>query len=280
MTLRSIIITVCCCFALPACARGDWYSPPIVEFKEHHPMSNYIAMCRRCKVEPERGLSPGHQYDLRNERFGLYVPDVNDVNEPFGLLAWITMGAPNIPEGYTEIFDKYRIISVGVDDSGNARKSTYGRRMPLALDGVHNVMKMYNVDPNRVYITGISAGGRVSSVACMHYPDIFKGGIFIIGANCWEPVRNPTKRRKYWPATFHKPFGKYWNMARHHGRYVMLTGTKDFNRLEMHTYYHRIYKRALKNVIYLEVPGMGHGIPPADWFERAIEYIDMPFKNN
>jgi hypothetical protein len=56
----------------------------------------------------------------------------------------------------------------------------------------------------------------------------------------------------------------------------MLTGTKDFNRLEMFTYYHRVYKRTLKNVLYIEVPGMGHGIPPPDWFERAIEYLDMP----
>ena len=59
----------------------------------------------------------------------------------------------------------------------------------------------------------------------------------------------------------------------------MLTGSKDFNRLEMHTYYHRVYKRALKHVLYLEVPGMGHGIPPTDWFEKAIGYLDVPLES-
>ena len=276
MTRRNLVIAVICIWSLLAGAQEDLVLPPIFEFKEHHPLSNYAAMCRRCKIEPEKGFSPGHQYDLKKERFGVYVPDVNDANEPFGLLVWITMGGPEIPQGYAKIFTKHRLISVGVDDSGKARKSTYGRRIPLALDGAHNVMKMYNIDPNRVYITGLSAGGRVSSVACMHYPDVFKGGIFIIGASCWEPVMHPVNRRKYWPATLHKPYGKYLNMARNHGRYVLLTGTKDFNRLEMYTYYHRVYKRTLKNVLYLEVPDMGHGIPPADWFEKAIEYLEMP----
>ncbi len=277
MALRSIVVAICCFGALPAVAQpgsDGWFPVTQVEFTEHHPLSNYAAMCRRCRVEPEKGFSPGHQYDLKRERFGVFVPEVDDANAPFGLLVWITMGGPNLPGDYPKILTKHRLISVGVDDSGKDRKSTYGRRIPLALDGAYNVMKMYHIDPNRVYITGISAGGRVSSVACMHYPDVFKGGIFIIGASCWEPIRHPTNRRKYWPATLNKPFGKYLNMARHEGRYVLLTGTKDFNRLEMFTYYHRVYKRTLKNVIYLEVPGMGHGIPPADWFERAIEYID------
>ena len=58
----------------------------------------------------------------------------------------------------------------------------------------------------------------------------------------------------------------------------MLTGENDFNRLEMLSYYHHVYKRTLKNIKYLEVPGMGHELPPVDWFEIAIEYLDMPLK--
>lgn len=279
MVLRSIIITILCFCTLPAGAQQgsrQWFSPPLVQFKEHHPLSNYAAMCRRCRLEPEKGFSPGHQYNLKREKFGVYVPEVDDANAPFGLLVWIN-GA-KFPQSYLKIHTKRRLIFVGVDESEKNRKSTYGRRIPLALDGVHNVMKMYNIDPNRVYVTGLSAGGRVASIASVHYPDVFKGGIFMIGASCWEPVLVPNKRGKYWPATLHKPKTKYLAMARREGRYVMLTGTNDFNRLEMLSYYHRVYKRTLKNIIYIEVPGMGHETPPPEWFERAIEYLDRPLK--
>lgn len=274
------VAVICCFWTLPAGAQKDsrqWFFPPLVEFKEHHPLSNYAAMCRRCRIEPEKGFSPGHQYDLKKEKFGLYMPEVDDANDPFGLLVWIPAGGRvKILESYLKVLDKHRLIFVGVDETEKNRKSTYGRRIPLALDGAHNVMKMYNVDPNRVYVTGLSAGGRVSSIASVHYPDVFKGGIFMIGASSWEPVINPKTRRTYWPATLHKPITKYLVMARREGRYVMLTGTDDFNRLEMLSYYHRVYKRTLKNIIYLEVPGMGHEIPPPDWFEKAIEYLDRP----
>lgn len=282
MVLRSIVVAVLCFCALPASAQQgsrQWFSPPLVTFKEHHPLSNYAAMCRRCRLKPEKGFSPGHQYNLEREKFGLYVPDMNDVNTPYGLLVWIPVGGRvKIPDTYLKVLAKDRLIFVGVDESEKNRKSTYGRRIPLALDGAHNAMKMYNIDPNRVYITGLSAGGRVASIASLHYSDVFKGGIFIIGASCWEPVMHPNSRRKYWPATLHKPKLRYLSMARREGRYVMLTGENDFNRLEMLTYYHRVYKRTLKNIIYLEVPGMGHGIPPPEWFGRAIEFLDQPLK--
>ena len=282
MVLRSSVIALLCFCTLPAGAQQgprQWFIPPLVVFTEHHPLSNYAAMCRRCSLKPEKGFIPGHQYDLEREKFGLYVPDVNDANTSYGLLVWIPAGGrAKIPESYLKVLAKHRLIFVGVDESEKNRKSTYGRRIPLALDGAHNVMKMYSIDPNRVYVTGLSAGGRVSSIASLHYSDVFKGGIFIIGASCWEPVLNPNVRGKYWPATLHKPQPRYLVVARREGRYVMLTGTNDFNRLEMLTYYHRVYKRTLKNVLYLEVPGMGHDIPPPDWFERAIEYLDMPLK--
>ena len=279
MALRSIVIAIFCSCALPTGAQQgarQWFSPPLVEFKEHHPLSNYAAMCQRCRLKPEKGFSPGHQYTLETEKFGVYVPEVDDANAPFGLLVWIPVGGRvKIPQTYLNILAKYRLIFVGVDETVKNRKSTYGRRIPLALDGAHNVMKMYNIDPNRVYVTGLSAGGRVASIASVHYPDVFKGGIFMIGASCWEPIIIPNQRGKYWPATLHKPKTRYLAMARREGRYVMLTGTNDFNRLEMLSYYHRVYKRTLKNVIYIEVPGMGHDLPPPEWFDRAIEYIDM-----
>jgi len=136
MARRCFIIAILCLSALPVEAQPGaegWSPVSHVEFKEHHPLSNYTAMCRRCRVQPEKGFSPGYQYDLKKERFGVYVPDVDDANAPFGLIVWITMGGPNLPGSYPKIFDKHRLISVGVDDSGNRSEPcvyhrAFGRR--------------------------------------------------------------------------------------------------------------------------------------------------------
>ncbi len=282
MSRQVVVIAVICFFAVPAGARqgpNEWFFPPVVIFKEHHPLSNYLSVCRRCGVRPEKGFDPGHQYRLEEESFGLYVPDDNDSNTPYGLLVWVQAGGRvKMPGNYQEVFAGHKLIYVAVNETEDERKSTYGRRLPLALDAAYNVMKMYKVDPNRVYVGGGSVSGRVASITAFHYPDVFKGGIFVIGANCWKRMGVPGKKGKFWRKGMNKPKPVYLSMARKDGRYVMLAGEKDFNRLQMHTYYTKVYKRVFKDFLYLEVPGMAHDIPPPKWFGRAVEFLDRPLK--
>lgn len=39
-------------------------------------------------------------------------------------------------------------------------------------------------------------------------------------------------------------------------------------------FYEKGYKRKLRHVLYIQVPGMGHEIPPAEWYEKAIVFLD------
>jgi hypothetical protein len=191
-------------------------------------------------------------------------------------MVWIPAGDGNINafQGVKELMDKHKLIWVSAQNSGN-KEGVYQRRIPLALDAAYNMQKLYNVDPNRVYVSGISGGGRVASITAFHHSDVYSGGIFVIGANYWRKMPVPGEKT-YWRSGGPKPKGKYLIRAKKFGRYVLLTGDNDFNRLEMHTYYERGFSRCLNNVLYIQVPQMGHEMPPPVEFEKAIVYVDGP----
>jgi hypothetical protein len=247
-------------------------------FKEYSPLSDTVSISSRMQVYVEQ-ISPykKHQYDIEHESFEVYVPDCYDSNTPFGLIVWIPAspgGTIETYQGSKELMAKHKLIWVGANNSGN-KTGPYHRRIPLALDAAYNMQKLYNIDPNRVYVAGISGGGRVASITAFHHSDVYAGGIFIIGADYWEDMAVPGKN-SIWRAACMRPQPKFLLRAKKFGRYVLLTGDTDVNRLQMHTYYEKGYRKWLKNVLYIQVPGIGHEIPPAEELDKALEYLDNP----
>ncbi len=243
-------------------------------FTEYHPLSNFGAISSRMKYKPPKIWSLGNEYKLEYETFEVYVPQTYNPGNPFGLIVWISPGdSGEIPKDWKPLMDKHRLIWVGANKVGN-EENVYTRRIPLALDAAFNMQKLYNIDLDRVYVSGLSGGGRVSSMAALHFPDVFSGGIFVIGANYWGRMFVPGEKGKYWNATMTSPQPQFLSRASQYGRYVLLTGDTDSNQPQMRVYYEKGYQKSLKNVLYLQVPGMGHEKPSAEWYEKAIEYLD------
>lgn len=71
-----------------------------------------------------------------------------------------------------------------------------------------------------------------------------------------------------------KPQLAYLALARKRGRYVLLTGDHDANRAQTYDYYEYGYRKKLRHVLYIQVPGMGHEMPPLEWYEKAIVFLD------
>ena len=245
-------------------------------FEQYSPLSDAESIFNRMRVRPKHGLDKKHQYDIAQESFEVYVPDCYDSNTPFGLIVWISAGTSGgiEPCNVKPLIDKHKLVWVGANNSGN-KERTYERRIPLALDAAYNMQKLYNIDPNRVYVAGISGGGRVASVAAIHYSDVYNGGIFIIGANYWENMPVPDTN-SYFRVGAPRPRPGNLLRAKKFGRYVLLTGDTDDNRLEMHTYYEQGFSKCLDHVLYIQVPGMGHTMPPAEELEKALKYVDKP----
>jgi poly(3-hydroxybutyrate) depolymerase len=215
----------------------------------------------------------GVDYRISEETYAAYVPPDYHGDAAYGLLVWVSAGERgDMPKGWEALMDKHKLIWIGAHRSGNEHNLT-GRRMPLALDAVFNMTKKYNIDPNRVYVSGDSGGGRVASILAMHYSEVFSGGIFVVGVEYWEPLPVTGRPGQFW-RPMPKPQLTYLALARKRGRYVLLTGDHDGNRAQTYDYYENGYKKKLRHVLYIQVPGMGHEMPPMEWYEKAIVFLD------
>ena len=217
-------------------------------------------------------------YDLKDETFEVYVPPDYTGKEPYGLLVWVNPGpSGRVHEPWTKVLDKHKVIWVGADNSGNNRAGWV--RLGMALDAAQHMPSAYNIDKDRIMVSGASGGGRCASMLDVAYPEVFTGGgIYVIGCNFYRIVEitppTPGKPGTYYRRNFAKPKGKLWDLATRNRSHVFLTGDSDGNREQTEAYYNAAKKDGFKHVTYIQVPGMGHSSPDAEWFEKAIVALE------
>jgi predicted esterase len=208
-------------------------------------------------------------YDLSNESFEVFVPESYKTGEKWGLFVWVSPGGGGrLHENWREILEKHKLIWIGPNKVGNER--AIWCRMGLAIDAVHNMKKNYDLDPNRIYISGASGGGRIASMLGVCYPDIFKGGIYMIGCNFYKEMTAPNSGGKVWHRGYAPPPATILMQAKKSVAHVLLTGETDPNREQTHVYYDEFKKDGFASVTYIEVPKMGHQPPDREWFEKGL----------
>jgi Tetratricopeptide repeat len=249
-----------------------------VTFTRRSELSTVQAITARFRAELRQ---PPEDYRLQDETFALYVPPSYDGTEAFGLIVWINAGPQGRPpKEYLPVLDRRKLIWIGADNSGNPR--SFWHRAGLALDGLSNITQSHNIDPDRTYISGISGGGRCSSRMGLTYPDLFAGTFPIIGVDYYTRIRHPNSTDRilrFWEPSFNGPPRKLLRRAKQECRFVLLTGEHDGNKPQTLATYELGLKRAkFEFVTYLEVPGMDHRRPPADWFDRGIQAMDEPIE--
>jgi poly(3-hydroxybutyrate) depolymerase len=216
-------------------------------------------------------------YDLSKETFEAYIPRKYDGSEPYGLLVWVSAGPTgHAPEQWLDVLDKHKLIWVGPNKAGNNRSKWV--RCGLAIDAAEHMQREFKIDPLRVYVSGGSGGGRTSSTLAMAFPDVFTGGGYpIIGCNYFRRVDvgvGDDGRTRFWQRAFERPTAKLLQLATKERRFVLLTGDNDGNREQTQVYYEAMKKDGFKYVTYIQVPGMGHQTPNAEWFEKGIVALD------
>ncbi|MBU4460960.1 MAG: prolyl oligopeptidase family serine peptidase [Verrucomicrobia bacterium] len=242
-------------------------------FTERDPNSTLASILGKTGITPTEPAG-GAEYRIADESFETVVPQGYSPLLPHGLLVWVNAGDDGgIPGGWASLMQKHRLIWIGANRSGNDH-DPLRRRLPLALDAVFNMRKLYKIDANRIYVSGFSGGGRVASMLAMTHPEIFSGGIFVMGVSYWEPMKVPGDPAKSWGVGFGRPGDATLALARERGRYALMTGEKDFNREQTTAYYATGYSKALQHVILLEEPKIAHTLPSEDWYEKAIVFLD------
>lgn len=202
------------------------------------------------------------------------LPPAYEPGRPVGLLVWIGAGeSGRVPrEDWKRVLAKHNLIWVGPNHVGNDRDTLW--RTYMALEAVRQARLHYTIDDKRVYVAGHSGGGRIASHAALVGADAFTGGFYFVGCDFWRdvPVTPGDRRGKHFRGFWRKPDADLLRTARAH-RYVLLTGTDDFNRVNTHAVYAGYRTAKFPHVLLLDVPGMGHTSPDAEWFEKGIAFL-------
>lgn len=246
-----------------------------VTFSESDPRSS-LKVANRRLGKSGKFVPDEYDFKLADESYQVFVPENYDGTKSHGLIAWISSGPKgSVPGQYEALMEKHRLIWIGANMSGNSRQPHWIRAM-LAIDAVFNMKQLYKIDPERIYVSGVSGGGRMSSMVAPPYPDVFTGGAcYVIGCN---PIRHiPIDDNKGFPGFWHEPDPAIIALAKKR-RFVLLTGSGDYNKPGTKRVYEAYRKDGFPHVTYLEEPGLDHAMPSPEWFEKAILTLDKPLR--
>lgn len=257
-----LVAWILAALALPQSGTGD------VAFEKSPELCDAEELKARFRASDKIG-----PYDITKEKFRLVVPKSYARTAKWGLFIYINADeSANLPAGYEAALEKRKLLAVSAYKSGNGRNIF--DRFRLAIDAAFNLEKRFSIDPARIYVSGFSGGGRVASMLAVAYADLFAGAIPLCGVNFYTDI--PSEAGKHWPLGY-IPVDEALAIAKSKGRYVLVAGEKDFNLANTRAVYeHGFKKQGFKNAKLLEVPGLGHAPPGADWLDKGLEFLDQP----
>ncbi len=206
------------------------------------------------------------------ELYRVRLPKDYNPDFPAGVLVWISPSSDGrIPTIFGPILDKLGFIAIGIDNNGNNRAIT--DRLANHLDSIESLAAHYRIDRSRIYLTGMSGGGRCSAILLLAFPDLFAGAVPIAGLDTYHnaPTGDPGK---YWPARLGKPAGRWMKILKNR-RIASITGSADANQPEM-TVRTDLLKRDGIDARIDTIEGIAHAMPTDEQFADALDWVDQP----
>jgi poly(3-hydroxybutyrate) depolymerase len=173
---------------------------------------------------------------------------------PHGVLVFVSPRDDAEPrEGWADVLDRRNLAWIAAEDFGNDKRSS--QRVLVALMALKQLQRTLPLDRDRLYIGGMSGGGRVASQALARFPGFFSGALCIVGADFVTPdsalvAELATKR------------------------VVFMTGDGDFNRREIRRVYSRYLDAGVSQSHLLDLEDFEHQYPDADQLDAALELLD------
>jgi hypothetical protein len=239
-------------------------------FAERSPLSATDTVLQRFDLNSQPdGTRESLEYDLAKLSFEVLIPPSYEADVPHGLLIW--MGAADFSPTWLDSLSRHKLILV-VANTTRGRVALYGP----PLDIVHNMKKLYSIDENRVYVSGFSAGGQAATMMLRAFPDVFHGGLFLMGGCFYLSRIDETGRRE---PTIKGPSPKWkgpLDQIKRTVKIVMVKGGSDpeWTAQEGRCDYKALSLDGFIHVSYIEVPGLGHRPPDASWFEKGVAALD------
>lgn len=230
-------------FALAACAASA--------HAQQSPVTTELSATLETLFSPEEAA--GLAKTLPLDRRVLFRAWLSESKDP-GVLIFVSptdSGEP--PATWLPLLQQKQLSWIAAVGFGNQRLSA--QRVLAAMMALELVRKSA-LDRNRIYIGGMSGGGRIASETATRFPQKFTGALYIVGANFWMP--KDTRLRQRAAAN----------------RYVFITGEKDFNRSEMRRVYSIYQSSGLASSLLMDLPAYAHQYPDVEQLGKAIDFLD------
>lgn len=216
-------------------------------------------------------LLPTYTYDI-------YIPPSYDGTKPYGLVTFINSGNNGglFPQ-WQQVLDEKELIYIAGDNIGNSINVNI--RMGVAMAAVYRLKEVLNIDSTRIYTSGNSGGGRMSSVLAYTYPEWFFGAVPNCGSSYPRQVaqdyetQNPNSHYEYTiPFTtadlnYIKSFDR---------RYGIMTSFDDFREGDIMNIYHNGMVPDGYKGKFLETAGP-HCATTTQHFRDAINFVEHPY---
>ncbi len=213
--------------------------------------------------------------DLARETFNVRLPEGYEPRHPAGLLVWASPTPQGrIPAAFGPALDELTIVCVGSDHAGNERDVP--AKFQLVFDAIATACRRYHIDDRRIYITGMSGGGKVSSILATCFSEVFRGAIPIVGFGSYTRLDGSwgEHRRPY----FTRPERELLRLARKN-RMALIGGPRDFNYREMLERKRLLEADGFVSIRFFDYPDMAHQMPTPERFAEALGWIDEPYRS-
>lgn len=212
--------------------------------------------------------------DLARETLNVRLPAGYEPRHPAGLLVWASPTPQGrIPAIFGPALDELTIVCVGADHAGNERDVP--GKFQLVFDAIATACRRYHIDDRRIYITGMSGGGKVSSILATCFSEVFRGAIPIVGFGSYARLDGSwgEHRRPY----FTRPERELLRLARQN-RMALIGGPRDFNYREMLERKRLLEADGFVSIRFFDYPEMAHQMPTPQRFAEALGWIDEPYR--
>jgi hypothetical protein len=173
---------------------------------------------------------------------------------PPGVLVFVSPRDDAEPrEGWAEVLERRNLVWIAAAGFGNDRRTS--QRVLVTLMALKHLQRTMTLDRDRLYVGGMSGGGRVASQALARFPGFFSGALCIVGADYVTPES----------ALVSELITK---------RVVFMTGDGDFNRREMRRVYSRFLDVGVMRAHLIDLEDFDHQYPDAEQLDAALELLD------
>src|SRR5205823_10803305 len=110
--------------------------------------------------------------DLTTWKYDVYVPPGYDGTKPFGVVVYTSSNSTGAVLS-TAATDR-NLIWIAPRNVGNSQ-SDYTLRFGASLLAMYRAKELFNIDPRRIYSSGLSGGARIASALAFYHSEIITG---------------------------------------------------------------------------------------------------------